>query len=174
MLYSVLSPCFCQRHRAGCNFSTRKEEVYTFKPYASQPRSHAFYCMRVYIISCDTVGRGRATPPDQAKRQSCCCTEGAPGSEHSGPWHAPAKSQPLPTSAQRSSPSHWALHIAFSCRWIHLVPEEEQSTLQATAWSLCFRLLFIQNTSLWVFIRCHKIRFGEKERKNFSLASQLE
>lgn len=94
MIYSVvLFPSFCQRHGASYNFSTRKEEVdaylvhvYTFKPYASQSRPHDFIAyMFTAIISCDLMGQGRATPPDQAQGQSWCCTKGALVSEHSGP-----------------------------------------------------------------------------------------
>lgn len=126
------------------------------------------------IISCDPVGQGRATPPDQARRRSWCCTKGAPVLDHSGPRHVRAKSRPLLMSTQRSSPSHWALHVLFSCRWIHLVPEEEQSTLQATDWSPHFRLLFIHNTVYGFSFAAKKSGLGKKGHKNFSSASQFE
>lgn len=156
-LYSlVLFPCFCQRHRAGYNFSTRKEEVYSSLMQASPGHMLFIACLFTAIISCEPG-------------QSHCCTQGALVSEHSAPWHAWAKLQPLPMPAQRSSPSPWALHIAFSCRWIRLVPEEEQSTLQVTAWSLRFRLLFIHNRLYRSSFAATKSGLGKKNARTFHL-----
>lgn len=106
-LYSVvLFPLFCQRHRAGCNFSTRKEEVdaslvhvYTFKPYASQPRPHASNGVPVYRHDlCARVGQAEpalltSTDTDTELVLHCSCH----GVTALWPW-------PLLMAAQRSSP----------------------------------------------------------------------
>lgn len=168
-LYSVvLFPLFCQRHRAGYNFSTRKEEVdaslvhvYTFKPYASQPRPHAFYCLHVYShYLCDLMGPGRATRPDQHRQRLGlhCSSPGVRALRPTPPW---ATTRPLLMAAPRSSPSHWALHIPFSsCRWIHLVPEEQSSNKPQLG--PCVSDSCLYQHSLRVFVHCHEIRFGEK------------
>lgn len=116
------------------------------------------------IISCDLMGQGRATPPDQAQRQSWRCTEPALVLEHSGPWH----SWPLLMSAQRSSPSHWALHIPFSCRWMPLVPEE-QSTESHSSVPASQTPLYT-NTVYGCSFAATKSGLGKKAHRNFSSA----
>lgn len=94
----VLFPCFCQRHRASCNFSTRKEEVdacvvhvYTFKHYANQPRPHAFNCMRVHnhyftFRRLPNGPQAERTPLEQTHKQNYCCTKKVTALHRSDQW----------------------------------------------------------------------------------------
>lgn len=157
----VLFPLFCQRHGAGYNFSTRKEEVdaclvhvYTLKPYASQPRPHAFIaCMFTATASCDLMGQGRATP-DPAQGQSWCCTKGASVSERSSPRHTWAKSwhhNPAPATEPCTFP--FPAHGSTRC-------QKKSRARYKPQLGPCTSDSYLYTT--WVFIRCHEISFGGK------------
>lgn len=134
-------PGFCQRQGAGYNFSTRKEEVdaclvhvYTFKPYASQPRPHAFYCLHVYSHHCMWHnGPGQGHPSWSSTETKLGLHPRSPGGCQSRQQHDPAPDTELctfPSAADGST----------GC--------QKRSRAQATVWSLCFRLLFIHNMGI--------------------------